>query len=145
MDDLYIGRNEWDGLWRNQVSDRTAGFRTATPVGRNDKWVAAIGATSDIPFVALPFLKIFANVGMYPQSTTTSSGEETTENKNIYEAGVSVSLFKEHLQIHVPLIYSQSIQDVYNANDYSFMERITFTLNLRRLDPLHYVRYGLKL
>jgi Peptidase family M1 domain len=131
FDNVYIGRSEEIKLWSNQTYVEDGGFRVYSPVGQSDKWLTSLNVTSQLPFKnrLLGMIKVYGNAGLF----------NTTGISNplfVYESGLQFSLIANGLlDVYIPLLYSQSIQDYHSANDIQFHERIRFTLNITLLNP----------
>lgn len=118
--DYFIGRNKFDGLASQQIMMRDGGFKIRTDllaekVGKTDDWLIAANFSSTIPPNINPLrllpvdipLKIFADIGTYAETWK----KNTNTDHFLYDAGLQVSLFKETLNIYLPLIYSKVYKD----------------------------------
>ncbi|MCB0515160.1 MAG: M1 family metallopeptidase [Chitinophagales bacterium] len=132
-DDLYFGRNDIENFAKRQVTNRTGGFNTDIPIGVNDQYVFSIGFVSDLPVGPRLPLKLYGNYGWYPK--------DFNDDTTLAEAGVSVSLFNENVQLHFPIVTSSNIKNSYSTNSRnSFFQRMSFEVNLRALDPISMAR-----
>ncbi len=125
----YMGRMETSGIWSQQFVAEQGAFKVPTAYGQSNNWLAALNLSADLPF-GFP-LALFADIGMAP------SGNEI---RTFYDAGGSIPLIRDILEIHVPVFYSQPIQEEMELNNVRFWERIRFTLRLDRLDPFEQLR-----
>ncbi len=136
----YAGRNEFDGLYAQQIMMRDGAFKVRTDflsnkVGKTDNWLSALNMTADIPdrlnpFSLLPFkipLKIFADVGTYADVWE----KESEDPRFVFDAGLQVSLFSSALNIYIPLVYSKVYRDYYKSvPGNSFFNRISFSIDI---------------
>ena len=147
----FIGRNEFEKFSSQQIMIRDGGFKVGTDllsnkIGKTDDWLMALNFTSDIPrlinpFSVLPFkvpIKLFVDIGTYAGAWKKNA--ET--GRFVYDAGFQLSLFKNVLNIYVPVIYSNVYKNYYKSvfPKNSFTKRITFSIdvqniNLRRFIP----------
>ena len=147
----FIGRNEDDKFVSQQIMIRDGGFKVGTDllsnkVGKTDNWLMAVNFTTDIPkqvnpFAILPFkfpVKIFLDIGTYSEAWK----KNATTARFLYDAGVQISLFKNIVNIYVPLLYSKEYTNYYKSvlPKNSFFKKISFSidfqsLNLKRIIP----------
>lgn len=125
-DDIYVGRNESEGLWSHQFTDSYGGFKTPTANGQSNKWLAALNARANVPY-----LPLFA-------FTSIGAADPGNGAQMLAEAGFGLNFGIG--SVYLPLWFSKDIADEYNANQYGFEHRIRFTLNLKNMDPLRAVR-----
>ena len=128
----FIGRSETQGLWAQQFADVYGGFKAPTAYGQSDMWLSALNLSADLP---IPFVKVFADAGIAPVRTVSSS-----EIEFLSDAGVFVSIFNNRLKVYFPFFVTNQIKDEYEINDVSFAERIRFTLDINNMNPLKYIR-----
>ena len=145
----FAGRNEFDGLYAQQVMMRDGAFKVRTDflsnkIGKTDNWLSALNMAADIPdrlnpFSLLPFkipLKIFADVGTYAEAWE----KESEDPRFVFDAGLQVSLFRSALNIYIPLVYSKVYRDYYKSvPGNSFFNRISFSIDLPDLSAKKWV------
>ena len=140
----FIGRNE-QLYWRGQqIAIRDGGFKVRTDllgdkVGRSDNWLVAANFTTDVPdnlniLSVLPVkipLKVFFDLGTNAQAWK-KNAEGT---KFLYDAGFQLSLFKNTLNIYVPLLYSKVYSDYFKSYkpDTKFWRNISFSIDLQNI------------
>lgn len=140
----FVGRNEYDKFSSQQIMIRDGGFKVRTDllsnkVGKTDDWLAAINLTSSIPKsinplsvlpVKLP-VKVFFDMGTYAEAWK----KNATTGRIIYDAGVQLSLFKDVVNIYVPLIYSKVYSDYFKSTipEKRFVKNIAFSIDLQNL------------
>jgi hypothetical protein len=105
--DYFIGRNKFEGFASQQIMERDGGFKVRTDllankVGKTDDWLTAINLHSTVlPF---PFpLRVFADIGTYAGAWERNANTD----RFLFDAGLQFSLFKESINIYVPLVYSR--------------------------------------
>ena len=109
----FVGRNEFDNAASQQIMIRDGGFKVHTDflynkIGKTDNWLAALNLDTDIPenlnpLQVLPFkipLKLFLDVGTYAESWQ----KNAPTGKFIYDAGIQISLFKDLVNVYVPIL-----------------------------------------
>ena len=62
------------------------------------------------------------------------------ESRTLYEAGVGFRAIRDVLEIWLPVLYSQEIEDEFEFTDLPTSERIRFILDLSKLDPTRLIR-----
>ena len=118
--DYFIGRNKFEGTASQQIMVRDGGFKVRTElladkIGKTDDWLMAVNFSTTIPsninpLNVLPFkipLKIFADIGTYAEAWEKNS----TEDRFLFDAGLHIPLFKETINIYIPLFYSNVYKD----------------------------------
>jgi hypothetical protein len=135
-DDTYIGRNEREGLASQQVSIREGGLKIptpflASPLGRNDNWLAAINLKSDLP-VKLP-IRLFLDVAVFADASKLNPSGD----KILFDGGVEFHI-KDMVNIYVPLVMSRDFKDYFNTIvvKNKFMRSITFSIQLDKIQWL---------
>ena len=142
--EYFIGRTE-QLFWRSQqLAIRDGGFKVGTDLlaartGRTDDWLIASNFTTTVPdninpLSVLPFkipLKAFFDVGTYADAWKKDAGV----TKFLFDAGLQVSLFKNVLNIYVPLIYSKVYSDYFKSYkpDTKFLRNISFSIDLQNI------------
>ena len=147
----FVGRSEFDKFSSQQIMIRDGGFKVRTDllsdkIGKTDDWLAAANFTSTIPnainpFAILPFklpIKAFIDIGTYAEAWKKNSAT----GRFIYDAGLQLSLFKNILNIYVPILYSKVYKDYIKSTiiDQRFLKTISFSIdiqnfNLKKLVP----------
>lgn len=140
----FIGRTE-QLYWRSQqIAIRDGGFKVGTELladraGRSDDWLSAINFTTTIPNNINPLsilpvkipLKAFLDVGTYAGAWKKDAGN----TRFLFDAGLQVSLFKNTLNIYVPLIYSKVYSDYFKSYkpETKFLRNISFSIDLQNI------------
>lgn len=140
--DYFVGRNNFNGLLSQQLMIRDGAFKVRTDlladkVGRTDNWLLAANLSTTIPASLNPLqllpvkipLKLFLDIG-----THADAWEQKEENDRfLYDAGLQIPLFKETVNIYIPLFFSKVYSDYYtstiNKNE-RFWKRIAFSIDI---------------
>ena len=140
----YIGRNEFDKFYNQQIMMRDGGFKVRTDylsdkIGKTDDWLAAANFTTTIPnainpFAVLPFklpIKAFVDIGTYADAWK----KNAATGRFVYDAGLQLSLFKDVLNIYFPLLYSKVYKDYIKSTiiEQRFLKNITFSIDIQHL------------
>jgi hypothetical protein len=136
-DEYFINRAQQGRSLSDQTSGSYGGgFKTALGsqygVGQSNDYAFAINVMTDLPFKfpkILP-IRVFADLGYY---STKSFSSEPLEGQLLYSAGLTLDW--KILQIHLPLINSDLIGDVYTAEDQNIFQRISFRFNINDFNP----------
>ena len=143
----FLGRNQFQGLASQQLMERDGFFKIGTDllspkVGKTDNWLTAFNFTTTIPktinpLQALPIpipLKAFLDIGTNGKSSldymNTSSSIQV-----LYDAGLQVSLFKNVLNIYVPLFYSDVYRNYFQSyvTGNRFEKSISFSIDFQQI------------
>lgn len=130
----FMGRNEFEGFFSRQVMLRDGGFKVRTDllsdkIGRSDNWIGALNFTSSL-HPTIP-VKLFADVGTYSDAWKT--GEDREDPRILFDAGLQVSLFKDLLNIYVPLLYSKVYRNYFKSTPgNNFGQRISFSIDIQK-------------
>lgn len=140
----FVGRSEFDKFSSQQIMIRDGGFKVRTDllsnkIGKTDDWLAAANFTSPIPdainpLAVLPFrlpVKIFLDIGTYAEAWKKNA--ET--GRFIYDAGLQLSLFRNVLNIYVPVLYSKVYKDYIKSTiiEKRFWKNISFSIDLQNI------------
>jgi hypothetical protein len=137
----FLGRNKFEGLPSQQIMIRDGGFKFRTDllgdkVGKTDRWLAALNFSTTIPdkinpLSVLPIkipLRIFADAGTYAEAWDRNADGD----RFLFDAGLQVSLFKEAINIYIPIVYSKVYSDYYKSylSGKRFLKNISFSIDL---------------
>ena len=79
-------------------------------------------------------LKLYADIG------TSEFNESLLKDKFLYNVGVDICLWKDVLEIYIPIAYSKDIKTSLEANNKAgFFDTIRFTLNLHNINPRNFI------
>jgi hypothetical protein len=140
----YIGRNEFEGFASQQIMQRDGFFKVRTDllsskIGKSDNWLAAANFVTDFPAAINPLqilpikipLKIFVDIGTYAEAWA----KNANQGKLIYDAGLQLSLFKNTLNIYVPILYSKVYGDYFKSTitEKRFLKNISFSIDIQNI------------
>ena len=140
--DYFAGRNEFKGLASQQLMVRDGGFKVRTElladkIGKTDNWLMAVNFSTTIPpninpLNVLPVkipLKLFVDIGTYSDVWEKNS----TEDRFLFDAGLHIPLFKETINIYIPLLYSKVYKDYIKSTldkKNRFFKTISFSIDI---------------
>jgi hypothetical protein len=140
----YAGRNEFEGFSSQQIMQRDGFFKVRTDllsskIGKSDNWLAAANFVTDFPSAINPLqilpvklpLKIFVDIGTYAEAWA----KNANQGKLIYDAGLQLSLFKNTLNIYVPILYSKVYGDYFKSTitEKRFLKNISFSIDIQNI------------
>jgi hypothetical protein len=140
----FVGRNEFEKFSTQQIMIRDGGFKVRTDylsnkIGKTDNWLVALNFTSTIPkvlnpFAVLPFklpIKVFVDIGTYAEAWK----KNAATGRFVYDAGLQLSLFKNTVNIYVPLLYSKEYKDYFKSTitEKRFLKNIAFSIDLQNI------------
>lgn len=137
-DEYFFSRQNQNRTYDNLTSlTQGGGFKTpigsAFGYGSSNHFAAAINISIDLP--VLP-IRAYFDVGSF--STYESINQNMPELKEfksnlMYNAGISFNA-KDLFAIHIPLIFSKDLGNIYKGQHDSFFTRISFSINIHKLD-----------
>ena len=137
-DNFYFGRNDQTGFWSRQISLDNGGFKMPVPAGAqngsSNNFLFAMNLKADLP-MKLPLnipLKPYLDIGYFDE--TAPSVTDPTEF--FVSGGVALDFFDGILGIYFPLFGT----DTYFNQQPNFGSRISFNLDLNRLNGLEAIR-----
>ncbi|MEO6404258.1 MAG: M1 family metallopeptidase [Ferruginibacter sp.] len=140
----FIGRNGFEKFYSQQIMIKDGGFKVRTDllsnkVGRTDDWLAAVNFTTTIPSSVNPFeltplklpIKAFLDIG----SNAEGWKKNASSGRFLYDAGLQLSLFKNVINIYVPLLYSKVYKDYFKSTitEKRFVKNISFSIDIQNL------------
>ena len=144
--DYFVGRNDFQNLWSQQMMIRDGGFKIRTDLlssnlkpGRSDNWLIASNFTTTIPTKINPLsvlpiklpLRLFADVGTYAEAW-----QQSEKDRFLFDAGLQLSLFGEAVNFYFPIIYSGVFRDYVKSylSGNTFWKTMTFSINFYTRD-----------
>jgi hypothetical protein len=140
--DYFIGRNKFEGLPSQQIMNRDGGFKVRTDlladkIGKTDDWLVAVNFSSTVPSNINPLnllpikipLKVFVDIGSYAEAWKPNAGTD----RFLFDAGLYIPLFKEMINIYVPLLYSDVYKDYIQSTlpkKNRLLKTISFTIDV---------------
>ncbi len=146
----FVGRNEFEKFPSQQIMIRDGGFKVRTDflsnkIGKTDDWLAALNFTTTIPnavnpLAVLPFklpLKVFFDIGTYAEAWK----KNAPTARFVYDAGLQLSLFKNTVNIYIPLLYSKEYKDYFKSTitEKRFLKNIAFSIDLQNINLRRWV------
>lgn len=131
MEHLYFGRTEFNGLYNQQLSKQFGGFNIPTATGRSTQWVAALNVKADVP-LPIP-IQLYGNFGLFGKQ------EFSQSSMFQFDIGLALVIVPDAIEVYVPLLLSSDIKREFDTAG-KFYERISFYINLNRLNPIGAVR-----
>lgn len=153
-DQLQFGRSESsvtsNSLFAQQLMYGGLQFKELYPLAATDKWATGLNLETTIPgIIPVVLYADLAFVNVNESYTDGNSGAfvEKYTPTFLYTSGVSLVLFKDIFRINIPIMASKAIVDYYKGKtpgsltgEQRYTERITFSLNLNKLNPVKAVR-----
>lgn len=130
-DNLYLGRTDQTGLTYMQQYTGGAGMKVRAdkfPFGTAGEFLASANVTVPLP---IPLLAVFGDVALR-QGVKSSFW--------FSEAGVAIILIPEVAEIYLPIVMDRVLRQAFVSDTDNYFQRVTFLLNLNKLNPLKLVR-----
>ncbi|MFY7652095.1 MAG: M1 family metallopeptidase [Chitinophagaceae bacterium] len=142
--EYFVGRNNFEGIWSQQIFERDGFFKARTDlysnqIGRTDNWLAALNISGNIPDkwnplnilpIKLP-LHFFIDIGTYAEAWNNNSNT----SKFLYDAGIQCNLLGNVVQIYLPVFSSKPFR-LYNQSvlgENRLFRTMSFQINLQNL------------
>lgn len=141
-DHHFFDRNGQEGSLSRQVTRSDGGFKNgltnSMPIGLSNNYLLSINLAIDLPFPWTNLLPIkpYFDAGVYSYKPTTV---EPFRQEALYSAGLMLD-FKRTIMIYFPIFSSDRINDVYAQTAETYLQRVSFTIDLNQLDP-HRLKY----
>ncbi len=149
--DYFIGRNKFEGWASQQIMIRDGGFKVrtdllASKVGKTDEWLMAANFVTTVPekinpLSVLPIkipLRVFADIGTQAEAWN----RDNDADRLLFDAGLQLSLFKETVNIYIPVLYSKVYSTYFKSTipQNRFLKTVSFSINFfnRELKKLHH-------
>ncbi len=127
----YIGRNETQGVAAAQFIENDGAFKIPTTVGQSSKGLIALNVKS--PKISKLPVKLYSDFGISETNTSKYT------NSILYNTGIDICLWKNIIDIYIPIIYSKEIKTDLTTNHKGFFDTIRFTLNLHHINPRNFI------
>ncbi|MCC6371649.1 MAG: M1 family metallopeptidase [Bacteroidia bacterium] len=131
----FLGRNIGDGLPFNQYLEKDANLKTLTFLSGNTDWMLALNLKS--PKIGILPLRVFADV-------MTCDARAMKDEKILWDAGLNITLWKDLMEVYIPIAYSAYVKDILTLNKIDFYQRLRFTFNIHKLVPKKFIHNALK-
>ena len=131
----HLARGNDKGLFSRSMILAEGGFSVPTVVGTSDNWLMAVNLKSSL--YKLNLIKLYFNAGTYYNAKNAFTGSQAL----MYEGGVILSIVKDILEIHYPLVYSSDIKQVLDLNNNNkFNYKLRFIMNFNAINPFKLLR-----
>lgn len=127
----FVGRNMNDGFGYSQFTEKDGAMKVPVLFGRSTHWMAGVNLKTPKLFI-LP-VKLFLDV-------VTCDGRDLLDDKVLWDAGINIVIFKDIVDVYIPLFYSSDIKKTLDLNNVDFSNRIRFTLNIHKLVPKNFIK-----
>ncbi|MDX1667745.1 MAG: hypothetical protein R3350_10960, partial [Saprospiraceae bacterium] len=110
FDGYYLGRNDADNIWSQQVTHQDGHMKfiidpTATDLGRSNNFLLALNLSADLP-IGLPIRPYF-DLGYFDSTRQTADfGDQL-----VWSGGIDIRLFNGLINVYAPLLSSRNIRD----------------------------------
>ena len=135
-DEFFVSRNENEGFGANQISKNDGFLKVTTPfepfIGQSGNFIFSFNTKIDFPIKHVP-LKLFFDLA-YMSDKVYNINTPPALKQFAYDFGFMFSFFDEGFEIYVPLLYSKEYKDYNKRNNIKFGQRITFLLDLHKLE-----------
>ncbi|MCP4439253.1 MAG: M1 family metallopeptidase [Aureispira sp.] len=142
-DSYYVGRREQGNFFEQQVAIREGGFKTpiaqATSDGRSNIFIFALNFKADVP-IKLPWrtkyvkIKPYMDFGFYKNSAP-SVNIASPDQQLFFNGGLMIDIWDGAAGLYIPLFGDKKLMNQLKSQG-NFFRRISFSLNLHRLNPL---------
>jgi hypothetical protein len=137
-DHTYVGRNETNGMFAQQVHTTLGGFHfpQAMALYPSNNWLGTMALESTLPGIT-NLVTAYLNVGLTPNLNPTYTNRKN--NTMFYESGLKVTLMQQFVQVYIPIFLSNDFQN-YLSNNYEKKDRlaksISFVFDINKVNPL---------
>lgn len=136
-DYTYLGRSENSGFLSQQIAMGEGNFKVITPLnniqeGQTVNWLMAANFKVDFPIKKIP-IKLFADLG-YSVDKNLNIQNVLPVKQFHYDLGLALSVFDEAVEVYFPFLMSQNFRDYYKSNLPKFGQKITFMVDLGKLN-----------
>lgn len=137
-DHTYVGRNETNGMFAQQVHTALGGFHfpQAMALYPSNNWLGTMALESTLPGIK-NLVTAYMNVGLTPNLNPTYTNRRN--NTMFYESGLKVTLMQQFVQVYIPIFLSNDFQN-YLSNNYEKKDRlaksISFVFDINKVNAL---------
>lgn len=136
-DGNYFGRNAQEGFASRQMMMGEGNFKVFTPLqnipeGKTVNGLFALNFKIDAPVKWLP-IQLFADLG-YSVDKVLMPDNLLPVKQFHYDLGFNISLLDEAVEVYFPLLMSDNFRTYYKSNLPKFGQRITFAINMDKLN-----------
>lgn len=120
-DNIYLGRNDVEGIFNQQFYLKDAGFKNLTLTPNSMDWMLATNI-----FIPAP--------GKIPFAFYSDIGKAASSDKLDYDWGVALVIYRNIFEIYAP------VQQSSDLNQLNYLEKIRFVLHLNALNPIEQLK-----
>ena len=135
--EVFIGRSEdffSNNIFGRQISNYNNYIRNILPTSSANNWI--ISSTNEMSIPGDIPIRIYLDAGYFQYYSTLMNGSKRLNAPEIFAtAGVTISAFKETLEIFIPILQSSQFKSIVKYKNYTFTDLIGFRLNINQLDP----------
>ncbi len=131
-DEYFFSRQNQSGFQNNQVSQvYGGGFKTpvgsAYSIGLSNNFAASVNFSADFPFIPhwIP-LRLYFDIGTY-----STFAKDKFVNNVMYNGGFSIH-WRDAFALHLPLVFSKDLGNIYNEEHKTLLSCVSFSLNLHK-------------
>ncbi len=135
-EETFLGRYESpvnSNFLSSQFIQNEGAFVGYTPFGNTDA-LAALNITTSIPYLSRKVpLELFANASIFSEDEIVPYLYKL--NNFAWEGGVKLSFLNNSVEIYLPVLMSEGLENVNDDMTNKYLERIRFTLKLHNINP----------
>jgi len=143
FDSNLLGRFSYptnNGFLSSQFDSTQGAFASYTPYGNTDQLVS-FNISSTIPYIPKS-INLFANTAYFNERNAVQAAYKL--NNFAWETGVKFAVFGDTLEVFLPVLMSDGLQNTTELTTSSYLQRIRFSLNLSRINPFTQIKRQLK-
>jgi hypothetical protein len=130
------------GVAAQQIMNRDGGLKLRIDdfdyvQGKSASWVSSLNFNTTLPAKLFPFpipVRLFFDVGTYAEAWQNNP----PTSRFLYTGGIQLSLFRNLLNIYLPLVYSGDFKEALGSTD--FGRRITFSIDIQNINYKKIIR-----
>jgi hypothetical protein len=134
FDHLYLARNDVPGILKQHMVVSEGGFKRATTIGNNDRWMFAVNMATTLPG-RLPF-QLYLDAGIFADA----GEDQFFKGLFLYSSGLKMNIIKDVVEIYFPFPFFESKEiaerEALNQLDLNYFQKIRFVVNFQHLNPL---------
>ncbi len=142
----FFGRSDTEDIWSRQVSMDGGGFKTAMGnlsggLGESNDFIIAFNFKVDLPMEFPPFIpkiRPYFDAGYFSNARPTGQ-DDTFEDQLLFNGGLALEYGDGVFGVYLPMFGSDNVMNILKQRG-DFAARISFNLDLNRLNPFEAVR-----
>jgi hypothetical protein len=134
LDELQFGRSVTkveDGFSAHQLFNKDAGLKTLSPQVNSQTWMMGGGLAYNLPFEFPISFRPYLDAAVYPE------GGSGSKLQSAVSLGLGLIMIPDVAEIYFPIWDSSTIGKgtYYYAERPKYLQRVTFLLNLKKMNP----------